>query len=1109
MDRRGLYRLLLPVWLVLTGICSAQISDRAEVTGRIADESGAVIAGVSLTLSNDSTGFKFSQVSSKTGDFVFQFLPTGSYTLTAEFPKFDALRIQNIRLALNHHLDLETLRLRVGSPSAEVNVTAEANHIDTSSAAIRSVMTEKQIRDLPLLTPVFNARSIQSALLELTPGTSDYNTQSDFSGSGKISINGSPIGGVGFSLNGIDNTYFSFYTSGPMSGGPNQDAVGEFSIQAHTFNAESGNMAAQVSVETKGGTNQFHGQARGIHLDPTLSADDFFHVTPGQVYRTELAGGQFSGPVWLPGIYKGRNKTFFFVDAEYARSRSPYTYTGTVLNDAERVGDFSNLSSDQWPIDPLTGKAFPNGRIPTDRVLSQSRQFIDELMHPATFGRNVVAPWTDHVPTRQATTRIDHRFSERDTLQLNAYADKWLEQDPMVALQDRNWLYRGWTSSASARHTHTFSSRAVNSFAFGSTSNRYDSEYGGKLGVSLRDMGFRITSDVNWGYPSVNLQSIGSFQTGYHYFTPTRLWTLKDDFAFLSGAHSFKAGVAVRAERDSVQASPNITFTFSGTNPNGTGNDAADFLLGLPSSYSQTAENDFYPRRFFSAFYFQDDLKLRSDLTLNLGLRYEIAGAWADATGHRAVFRPGARSSIFTNAPTGMLFPGDVDPLTRQTLGKAVGATDANNWGPRIGISYSPSSSNGFWRQLAGEPGQTSIRAGYGVYYLASPLDAIYRATGVPPFTYSTFMDASQLQQSGGTFLNPWGASTDPFTLPVNQRLVARPVGGILFVEPQAREPYQQQWSLSISRQLPAHVGLSVNYLGNTAMHLYRKYQVNPGAVTPDATVNNVESRRIYSDFGAIWALAADGRSNYNALQIDLNRRFTSTFQFNASYVWAKSLDNAGPNNINQQTEVADRDVTPWARSNFDRRHQLIFSGVWELPGSPVHSLRPILSGWQLTSIVQMRSGLPLNLRNLLDSTLRGDDPSSAELVGPFRRLNPREVHTFTLPNGQVTTAHFFFDPTAFAILNPAGPAQARLGNAGRNPFTGLGRNDVDVSLMKTFTIAERHHIQVRMDTTNLFNHAQFVQATTNSTLLQAPFFGQTNHTTGPRRLQFVLKYNF
>jgi Carboxypeptidase regulatory-like domain len=1107
MKRDRTWKAFLAIVLFMSGVAFAQIPDRAEITGRITDESGAVMSGVLVTLQNDATGFKSSQRSSGTGDFVFQFLPIGSYTLTAELPKFVILKVTSIQVTLNQHLDLGKLTLKVEGFNAQVNVTAEANQIETSTAAIRTIMTEKQIKDLPVMTGAFG-RSIQFTLLQLAPGSSDVN---EMSGSddrqGKWSINGSPVAGVGFSFNGIDNTGFGVYGGGPLSGGPNQDAVSEFSILTQTFNADAGNMSAQVSLETKGGTNNFHGQLRAIHLDPTLTAHEFFNALSTALYRTEVGAGQFSGPISLPGIYSGRNKTFFFVDTELERSRLPFTYTATVLTDAERIGDFSSLPPEKWPIDPLTGKAFPDGRIPADRVLPQSRRFIDELMHPPTSGNNVTQPWTDHLRTHQNTARIDHRFSERDALQLNFYEDKWFEADPLVSMQDREWLYRQWSSTASVRHTHAFSSRTINSFAFGRSYNKFDSEYGGKLSGKLQDNGFNISSDVNWGYPWVNVG--GSFvATGDHSFNRPSLWTIKDDFAIVSATHSLKSGIAVRAERDENTLSPVALFTFSNNNPNGTGNQAADLLLGLPSQYLQDSGPDVSPRRFFTAFYIQDDWKARSNLTLNLGLRYEIAKPWGDATGHRAVFRPGAKSTIVPDAPVGMLFPGDLDPLTHQTLGKTVSATDANNWGPRIGISYAPSSARRFVRNLLGSAGRSSIRAGYGVYYLASPRDAIYSAYTVPPWGLTTILDASQLQQFGGTFLNPWGNSLDPFTLPAEKRGVVRPVGGLVYVEPQAREPYQQQWSLSISRQLPSHVGLSVSYLGNSALHLYRKYQVNPGLLTPTATVNNVQSRRLYSEFQAIWALATDGHSNYNALQVDVNRRFTSTFQFNASYVWSKALDNAGTGNPGMFLSVADRDATPWARSNYDRPHQFVFSSVWDLPRSPLRWLSPILSGWQLTSIVQLRTGVPINLRNQWDSTLRGGEPTTAEIRGTFQRLNPREIHTFTLPTGNTVTGHFIFDPTVFATLSP-GPDAARPGNLGRNVFTGLGRNNVDASLMKTFTIAERHRIQLRMDMANVFNHAQFVPTNRNYGNVSNFAFAQTNRTTGPRRVQFAFKYNF
>jgi len=624
-------------------------------------------------------------------------------------------------------------------------------------------------------------------------------------------------------------------------------------------------------------------------------------------------------------------------------------------------------------------------------------------------------------------------------------------------------------------------------------------------------LGFNISSTV-YGYPEVWLPNVQDFYTGGgRSLNQISLWTIKDDFATVKGRHSLKTGTALRIHRArTINDSSNLHAQFSANNPYGTGNDIADFLLGLPNEYFQRAATSVSPRRILSGFYFQGDVKLRPDITLTLGVRYELNSTWSEADGHMATFRPGAKSSVFPAAPAGMLFPGDVDPRTGTAMSNALNSPDRNNLAPRIGLAFSPSVAHGLFSRLIGNARQMAIRGGYGVFYLASRATA-YSSFTVPPWSMAVDLDAGQLDQSGGTFANPWGSGPDPFTSALGARSFVRPVGGIVYVEPQAREPYEQQWNLVIARQLPSDFNFSIAYAGNSALHLYRQYQANPALVTPNATLGDVQSRRIYSDFGVVWALASDGRSSYHSLQMDLNRRFTSRFQFNASYVLSKGLDNAsqGPREPN---DFADRDLTPWGRANFDRRHQFIVAGVLELPKLSWGYAGKILSKWQLTPIAQMRSGLPLNIRNGIDSTLRGGGPyglPDPEITAPFRQLNPREEHTFTLPNGTTVTGHFLFDPTVFTFLQPAGPQDARIGNLGRNTFTGPGRNNVDLSLMKRIDIAEKHNVALRIDFTNLFNHPQFVQFNRNALVTNSPMFGMTNHTTGGRHIQFVLKYNF
>jgi Carboxypeptidase regulatory-like domain len=1110
-----LISLLLTVCLLPCGAVFSQVPDRAEIRGRVVDASNAALREVRLTIRNESTGYESSTVSSATGDFSFPFVSIGSYMLTADLPGFQKLRIGGLRVASNQRLDLP-ITLQVGGLTTELTVTGEPNRIETSTAAMTEIFSEAQIKDIPLILGP-GVRAAQSILLGLTPGSSFY----DPLGTGGVfaaptismSVNGSPVGGVAFSLNGIDNTAFGAGTVGALTDGPNPDAVGEFSVVTH-FSAESGTEPVLVQIETKTGSNTLHGQARAFHVDPTTNARDFFDLIRKSTYRTDAVGFQFSGPLVLPPIYDGHNKTLFFVDSEFTRSRQSYNALPTVFSDKERLGDFTDLPQSRWPIDPATRQPFPGGKIPAERILPLSRSYIDQMIPKATSGTDYDYGYTTRPATRQSTARVDHKFSSRDTLQLSLFQNKVGYDEPEGATQTL-WKYQQWSNSASLREVHGFSARSFNSFAFGRSFSRFNVREDGRVQNSPGNLGFNITSTV-YGYPEVWLPSVQDFYSGGgKSLKQLSLWTIKDDFATVKGRHSLKTGAALRIHRgytmnDRSINSSNLWAQFSGTNPYGTGNDIGDFLLGLPSEYFQKAATSVSPRRILSGFYFQDDVKLHAQLTLNLGLRYELNSTWSTADGHMSTFRPGAQSKMFPAAPAGLLFPGDIDPSTGTALSKSFDSPDRNNLAPRIGIAFSPSVAHGLFSRLIGRGSQTAIRGGYGVFYMASRATA-YNSFNVPPWSMTVDLGAKQLADSGATFANPWGLNSDPFSTSLSGRSFAEPIAGVVYVEPQAREPYEQQWDFAISRQLQSNLNLSIAYAGNSALHLYRQYQANPALLTPTAAVGNEQSRRIYSDFSTVWALASDGRSSYHSLQVGLNRRFTSRFQFNASYVFSKALDNASPGS-RAVNDFADRDLTPWGRANFDRRHQFIMLGVLELPKVSRPYVGNILSKWQLTSIAQMRSGLPLNIRNGFDSTLRGGGPlvlPDAEITGPFRQLNPREVHTFTLPNGSTVTGHFMFDPTVFTVLKPTNPQQARAGNLGRNVFTGPGINDVDLSLMKRIDLGEKQNVALRIDFTNLFNHAQFVEKGADAVVTSSATFGMTDRTMGGRHIQFVLKYNF
>ncbi len=1103
------FRLLCHVLCVcaMSRLCLAQ-SGVAQISGRVSDQSGAVLPGVLVILTDETTGHTFQTVSTGTGDYQVDFLPAGRYVLTAELPGFAPFRAEGIRIAVEQALDLQVV-LKVGAPDQRITVTADSNRIETTNAAVKFSVPGEQLADLPILTGV-DSRSALTSLLLMTPGSSSFNPAFAPNPS-TISINGSPTNAIGFNINGISTGG----AGGTVTPGPNPDAIAEYSVVAQNAKAESGTFPVIVNLETKKGGDHLHGQVRALLLNPDLSARDFFDVGKESAYSINSLGLQLSGPLPLPGLHGARGKTFFLLDQETTSSLLTYTDRRTVLSRAEREGDFSSLPAELWPTDPLTGSPFPGGRIPAARIVPQSRFFAEKIMAPASAGNEVVSPYGERPGGAQGTVRVDHQFSTSATVNASLfYNHLWYSEDNTIIQQGRVEA-PGHNYSFAVQASYSFSSSAVNSFKLGQTLGVHDGiQSGAGLGIEPKSAGFNITTKTRGmvGFPIVYLFDVDYFTPGGQSSSGRESdWTVKDDFVFGRRSHFMKFGGEMRWLRatnwDNWNGTPQ--FYFTSFTPGGSGNDAADLLLGIPYYYAQSTDVANDPRRLHTSLYFQDDLKLRANLTLNLGIRYELAGVWSDAEGHNAQFVPGVRSSVFPNAPAGAIYPSDLNPTTGEKLGRNLNPPDHDNCGPRFGIAWSPGSDGGWLGFLTGDHGHSSVRAGYGLYYIYSRGGAIGGLASVPPWFTSVSRDASELAETGGTFSNPWGSSPDPFATLVQGRDFALPVGSLSQTDPSLVEPYQQQWNLSLQRQLPRDLTVQVAYLGNKGLHLHRTFEANPGVPTADATYSNVNSRRRYQDFGAVTGYVSDGVSTYHALQAEVSRRFASQLLFNADYIWSKGLDNASPG-AGFPGGFTDRNVTTWGPSNADRRHAFLFNGVAQLPGiSGVKVIDRLLSGWQAGAIVQLRSGLPIKIINPVDSLLAGYPQGTPDITGPFRKLNPRDIHTFKMPNGRIVTGNFFFDPTVFRAVLPGSPADARPGNLGRNVFTGPGVANVDMNLLKRFSVRDRHAIDLRIDTTNVFNHAQFVLYRAGGVSVTDANFGRALRTSGPRRVQFFVRYSF
>ncbi len=1086
----------------------AQIADPAAIGVRVADASQAVLPGASVTLSSQDRGFELQRVTDDRGEVSFNSLLPGTYKLVVALHGFTSTVLDEIRLTSYQRLKIP-VEMQVGAPPDLVSVTAQPSRIDTVSALLNQALAGEAIREMPIMTGP-QGRSLLAQMQLLFPGASSFR----FTGMGdayatSLSVNGSALNGVGFNVDGADNSYLFGGTGGAATVGPNPDAVEELSLLSQNFGAESGGHSSQIQWRTRSGTNLLHGQLRALVVNPNLRARDFFESDTGTGYRTRMGGAQASGPVVIPGFYNGRNRTFWFFDTEWTESFWPYPANYAFPSDAFRQGDFSSLPLELRPLDPLTGQPFPDGKIPTGRILPQSQDLMDRFIPRNPLGGQMTLIDEDRPTGYQFTTRIDHHLRGVDSLSgsLFYYRNPGASTDNSTIGNSFESLERGY--NLSVQYVLGISPRATNSVTLGQTRWAYSSLLvpAETVDLALQGYGIHNVATAAQGYPNAGFDSFGISPAGYGDRQSLATFQVKDDFSLVRHSHQLKFGAEVRrGTADWLESYYGPTFAFSQNNPSGTGNDFADFLLGIPYSYSQGSDAQSYPSRLMAAIYAQDYMRLTRSLTLNLGLRYESNGSLVNRDGRNAAFRPGSQSATFANAPPGVLYSGDTDPLTGRVLDSAVTPPSRSDFGIRSGIAWSPGFENSIMGRMFGGAGRSSIRAGYGLYYTVGFARPVFSINYIQPWSMQVQLDRSMLDASHGTMTNPWGTGPDPFAGGVEQRPFYPPLTFVPLVDTDLRDAYEHQWTASFQRQLPREFAFEIAYVGNRGVHLLRTFEGNPAKITAWANPSNVESRRIYSDFGKVTGFVCDGSSLYNGMQVTFSRRFSERLLLNANYVWSKALDNSSGIGVFQ---LADRDVTTWARANADRRHSFAAYWVLSLPGwSRYAPIRHVTSGWRLSGSVQVRSGPPLQILNPYDSTLQGYAQTTPDIIGSFQRLDPRVVRTFKLPNGRTATGNFFFDPTAFKVVKPTGPETARLGNLGRNAFTGLGADNVDLSLARDFHLRERQRVEIRIDASNALNHAQFF-AQAASTNVNNAMFGRVVGTTGPRRLQFQLRYSF
>lgn len=1075
-----------------------------EITGQVADSSGAPVPAAAITVTNINTNAARQSVSSGAGDYSFPSLPPGSYSIRIEKQGFKS-ETSKVEVAVQQTVRLD-FNLQVGQVSESIEVSALAVQLQSENATVGTVIENKRIVELPL-----NGRNYLQ-LVSLAPNVTTLSPNAGQAGSRQggdraaqsIAVAGQRTMFNYYSLDGVNNTDPNFNTYVVL---PSIDALQEFKVQTGVYPAEFGHNATQINVLTKSGGNSYHGSLFEFLRNDTMDAKPYQFTTRPVTkapFKWNQYGFELDGPVRIPKLFNGNDRLFFMTNYESFRQRQNFPATFTVATAAQQTGDFSGISNIIY--DPTTGAPFPNNTIPTSRIDPISKKLL--AYYPASnlagrnnnFQRSGLAPVNKDLFiarmdfNESARSQWSGRYSWGDENQTNS----GLSLDGTAILTN----YEQYMGS----NTRTLSPSMVNEARFGysrffnsiGTFLAFSQDVVGTIGIP----GLKSGDPVQWGIPNVtinNYTAIGDSTEGPYANTNSTLQFV-DNFSWIRGKHSIRFGGEFRREHynqvGNQFARGQFTFQPNATvNPaTKTGGDSfADFLLGtLYQSEAAVAIGSAKNLRNSWAFFIDDTWRLSPKLTLALGLRYEITPPFYDTLNNEfSVYLPFLDSTPLVDKsryPQFMRQAGCSDPYTgiplrwpdittscAGTLGKNLVQTDYNDFAPRIGITYAPTPK---W----------VVRLGSGMFY--------NQDTGNPRFDMARNV-AGRIRVNSDLY-NP--------TLSWSNAL-ASISGGVANVRnPYAfankyerRTPYTLQYLFNIQRELSSNTVIEFGYMGSISRKLESLRAVNealPGT-TPIAT------RYPYSNFGRIQMVDNAANGNYNAASVKLTRRFSAGFSILSSYTYAKSIDEASGIRVQGQDTLFPQNSyclrCERGLSAFDTKHRFVTSALYDLPvGKGRHVnvengfANAIVGGWQAGFIFTTQSGFPQTI------SIGGTDRSGAG--GLFDRPNATGVN----PNLDNRNTSLWINPAAYA-LQPAGT----FGNVGRDTFIGPSFLTLDFSAHKEFVMPwkETHNLQYRLEAFNVMNHP--IWGAPNGNILSSGFGQITGTAISMRQLQMALKYTF
>ncbi|HXW93126.1 MAG TPA: carboxypeptidase regulatory-like domain-containing protein [Terriglobales bacterium] len=1148
------------------------------VSGTVRDLSSAVIPQATVKVTNTETGAQQQMMTDGKGGYSFPDLPVGKYDIVIESQGFRSYRRKGIVIDADTSLIVDAV-LEIGEATEVVSVNESAVRVNTSDTEMGGIISAAKMTTMPL-----NGRSYTDLIAQqpgIVPETSI--TSSTLQDVGVSTL--SPSGGLNpgtISINGQREFANAFIVNGSdaeedVNSGtaiiPNLDSIAELQVLTSNFDAEHGEYSGgQINVVTKSGTNEFHGDAFEFLRNTNLDARNYFSPTRGTFDQNQF-GGTFGGPI-------RKNQLFFFADYQGTRSRQGVD-TGQipVPSLADRAGDLTDLESS------LTGKVtgdfwanllsrdlgysvvanepyytsgctssshcvFPHGVIPTAAWSTPAKHLL-QYIPPPNVGPSVFSTAAENERLRddKGAYRLDWKTGW-GLLSAYYFLDDYTLNNPYPVAQSGasvpgfNALYLGRAQLLSLGDSTTIGTKAVNElhFAYVRDHNDLGKPVGG-LGLSLASQGFVTGADTPGIVPLnpqgegvenivFNTFSIGTNANQLRQVNNTFQWT--DSFSQVVGGHAMKAGFEFHY--DQINTNPiaqfNGNFLFTGSQ---TGSDFADFLLGVPSQFNQSQLQPFYGRNQYWGLYAQDSWRLRPDLTLNYGLRWDRIEPWYEKNNGISTFEPGRSSLVFPGAPAGILFP--TDPGIPRTL-----APPGNlDFAPRVGIAYSPQASpETIFGKILGGPGDTSIRAGFGVYYTAIEALSVGILAGNVPFgiTYSSpapplfatpFITAANGQNQGQPFpaaLATGGASSRTPDSAINWSQF-EPISGIPGYSATNRIPYTEEYMLSLARQLGPNTVLSASYVGAQAHRLLVLVEANPGNpalclslsqpqdVAPGSpTCGPFAESNVFTtsagqvlrgtrgplgpSFGSDTNQATMGESNYNALELSL-RHVSGRLQLSAGYTLSKSFDDAS--NLGEEVNPI-RPSLSYALSSFDLRHNFVASYSYSVPVERFfRASNRWTEGWEISGITRFSTGLPVSLVSYGDNSLLGTEPNGINNYSVDEPdFTPGSLELNHHPrDGQPYFNTFLFSQNALGTQ----------GTARRRFFYGPGMNNFDMALLKNLRLRESKSMQFRVEAFNIFNHAQFFGPQAVDGNIDSSTFGHIVNAAAPRLMQLSAKFFF